>query len=83
MSKKQSVRSTTSTEEQVQGDVIALFNYGEYNNPISDTWDSPYTKEEARRRVEESIRQIEAGMFYTNDEVFRRMNERIERRCKE
>ena len=48
-----------------------------------EIWDCPYTKGEARRRVEESIRQIKAGQFYTNDEVFHRMNERIERRCKE
>ena len=48
-----------------------------------EIWDYPYTKEEARRRAEESIRQIEAGLFYTNDEVFHRMNERIERRFKE
>ena len=49
----------------------------------TETWDCPYTREEAIRRVEESIQQIKAGLFYTNDEVFHRMNERIERRCKE
>ena len=49
----------------------------------TETWDCPYTIEEARRRVEESIQQIEAFLCYTNDEVFHRMNERIECRRKE
>jgi len=48
----------------------------------TETLDCPYTREEARRRAEDSIQQIKAGLFYTNDEVFHRMNERIERKCK-
>ena len=40
---------------------------------------SPMTLEEINARLDQAERDIDEGRYYTNEEVFERMNKRLER----
>ncbi|MBQ3691255.1 MAG: hypothetical protein II937_15510 [Bacteroidales bacterium] len=54
-------------------DIFQLINMLSENS--DDKFEMPYTDEELVRRAEEGRRQIAEGRFYTNEEVFRILEE--------
>ena len=59
-----------------KNDIFQLINLLSDNS--DDEYEMPYTDEELVRRAEEGRRQIAEGRFYTNEEVFRMLEEKYE-----